>query len=49
MLYVGHMMIMSSSLIFSRKVKSTRSIILGSRDGSMGKMLAVKTEPEFKH
>lgn len=49
MLYMGYVMIMSSLLIFSHKVKSTRFIRLGSRVGSMGKMLAVKTEPEFKH
>lgn len=49
MLYLGHMMIMSSLIIFSHKIKSTRFIRLSSRVGSMGKMLAVKTEPEFKH
>lgn len=49
MLYMGHVMVMSSSLIVSHKVKSTRFIRLGWRDGSMGKLVAVKTEPELKH
>lgn len=38
MLYMGHVMMMSSSLIFSHKVKSTRFIRLGWGGGSMGKM-----------